>query len=88
MLAYLIVVFLQVLILFGVGYALFQMPLGQSPLALLLLTLALGLASTSLGMMLGALCRTSKQADRWAWWSALSCWPWEAASFPSFAARA
>jgi ABC-2 type transport system permease protein len=64
MLAYLIVVFLQVLILFAVGYALFQMPLGQSPLALLLLTLALGLASTSLGMMLGALCRTSKQADR------------------------
>lgn len=64
MLAYLIIVFLQVLILFGVGYALFKMPLGQSPLALLLLTLALGLASTSLGMMLGALCRTSKQADR------------------------
>jgi ABC-2 type transport system permease protein len=64
MLAYLIVVFLQVLILFAVGYAMFQMPLGQSPLALLLLTLALGLASTSLGMMLGALCRTSKQADR------------------------
>ena len=41
----------------------FQMPLGQSPLGLLLLTLALALASTSLGMLLGAVCRTSKQAE-------------------------
>ena len=64
MLAYVIVVFLQVIVLFSVGYALFKMPLGESPLALLLLTLALALASSSLGMLLGALCRTSKQADR------------------------
>jgi ABC-2 type transport system permease protein len=64
MLAYMAIVFLQVLVLFGVGYALFKMPLGESPLALLLLTLALSLASASLGMLLGALCSTSKQADR------------------------
>jgi ABC-2 type transport system permease protein len=64
MLAFGVVVFLQVIVLFSVGYALFKMPLGQSPLALLLLTLALALASTSLGMLVGALCRTSKQADR------------------------
>ncbi|HSR29855.1 MAG TPA: ABC transporter permease [Anaerolineae bacterium] len=64
MLAYLIVIFLQVIILFTVGYTLFKMPLGQSPVALLLLTLALGLAATSLGMVLGSLCRTSQQADR------------------------
>jgi ABC-2 type transport system permease protein len=64
MLAYLVVVFLQVIVLFTVGYTLFKMPLGQSPLALLLLTLALGLTSTSLGMLLGALSRTSQQADR------------------------
>jgi linearmycin/streptolysin S transport system permease protein len=64
MLAYVIVVFLQVIVLFGVGYALFKMPLGESPLALLLLTLALALASSSLGMLLGTLCRSSKQADR------------------------
>ena len=64
MLAYLIVIFLQVTVLFTAGYALFQMPLGQSPAALLLLTLALGLAATSLGMLLGVLCRTSQQADR------------------------
>lgn len=64
MLAYVCVVLLQVIVLFGVGYALFQMPLGESPLALLLLTLALALASASLGMMLGALCGNSKQAER------------------------
>jgi ABC-2 type transport system permease protein len=64
MLAFGVVVFLQVIVLFTVGYALFKMPLGQSPLPLLLLTLALALASTSLGMLVGALCRNSKQADR------------------------
>jgi ABC-2 type transport system permease protein len=64
MLAYMMVVFLQVIVLFTVGYALFKMPLGESPLALLLLTVALALASASLGMLLGALCRNSQQADR------------------------
>ncbi|MGD8516564.1 MAG: ABC transporter permease [Anaerolineae bacterium] len=64
MLAYVLIVFLQVIVLFGAGYALFQMPLGESPLALLLLTLALALASASLGMLLGALCTSSKQADQ------------------------
>jgi ABC-2 type transport system permease protein len=46
------------------GYAVFKMPLGQSPLALVLLTVALALASSSMGMMVGALCGTSKQAER------------------------
>ena len=64
MLAYVIVVFLQVIVLFGVGYALFKMPLGKAPLALLLLTVALALASAAMGMLLGALCRSSKQAER------------------------
>jgi ABC-2 type transport system permease protein len=63
-LAYMGIVFLQVIVLFSVGYALFKMPLGEAPLALLLLTLVLALASASMGMLLGALCRTSKQADR------------------------
>ncbi|MGD2205147.1 MAG: ABC transporter permease [Anaerolineae bacterium] len=63
-LAYMGIVFLQVIVLFGVGYALFQMPLGESPLALLLLTLALAVASAAMGMLLGALCRTSQQSDR------------------------
>jgi ABC-2 type transport system permease protein len=38
------------------------MPLGDSPLGLLALTLALALASTGLGMLIGSLARTRKQA--------------------------
>ncbi|MFZ5917656.1 MAG: ABC transporter permease [Chloroflexota bacterium] len=64
MLAYMGVVLMQVIVLFTVGVALFKMPLGESPLSLLLLTLALSLASASMGMLLGALCRTSQQADQ------------------------
>jgi ABC-2 type transport system permease protein len=62
MLAFIGVVFLQMLVLFGIGSAFFQMPLGDSPLGLLALTLALALAATSLGMLVGSLARTSKQA--------------------------
>lgn len=63
MLAYMVVVFAQVIVMFSVGYALFKMPMGRSPLGLVLLTLALALCSASLGMLVGALSRTSKQAD-------------------------
>ena len=63
MLAYMVIVFLQVIVMFTIGYALFQMPMGSSPLALVGLTLALAFCSASLGMLLGALCRTSKQAE-------------------------
>jgi ABC-2 type transport system permease protein len=61
MLAFIGVVFLQMLVLFGICSALFGMPLGD-PLGLLVLTLALALAATGLGMLLGSLARTSKQA--------------------------
>ena len=49
-------------LLFGIGSALFEMPLGDSPLGLVTLTLALALASTGMGMALGSLARTRKQA--------------------------
>jgi len=62
MLTYMVIVFLQVLVLFGVGYALFKMPLGRSPLALVLLTLALACCASALGMLLGAVSPTSKRA--------------------------
>jgi ABC-2 type transport system permease protein len=62
MLAYVGVVFLQMLLMFGVGSVLFDMPLGDSPLGLLTLTLSLALAATGLGMLLGSLARTSKEA--------------------------
>jgi ABC-2 type transport system permease protein len=64
MLAYMVVVFLQVLVLFTVGYVVFKMPLGEAPLALVLMTAALCLASSSLGMMVGALVHSSQQAER------------------------
>jgi ABC-2 type transport system permease protein len=63
MLAYSIVVFLQVILLFTVGALAFNMPLGNAPIALVLTTLVVALAATSLGLLLGALAKTSKQAD-------------------------
>lgn len=62
MLAFIGVVFLQMLLLLGVGSVFFEMPLGDSPLGLLVLTLALALAATGLGMLIGSLARTQKQA--------------------------
>jgi ABC-2 type transport system permease protein len=62
MLAYVGVVFLQMLLMFGVGSVLFDMPLGESVPGLLTLTLALSLAATGLGMLLGSVARTSKEA--------------------------
>jgi ABC-2 type transport system permease protein len=62
MLSFMGVVFLQMLLMFGVGSLLFDMPLGESPLGLLTLTLALSLAATGLGMLLGSAARTSKEA--------------------------
>jgi ABC-2 type transport system permease protein len=62
LLAFIGVVFLQMLVLFGICNTLFDMPLGEAP-GLLALTLALALAATGLGMLLGSLVRTSKQAS-------------------------
>jgi len=67
MLAFIGVVFLQMLVLFGICNVLFQMPLGK-PQGLLVLTLALALAATGLGMLLGSLARTSKlEASAYCW---------------------
>jgi ABC-2 type transport system permease protein len=62
MLAYTLVVGLQVLVMFGVGRAFFDMPLGDSPLGLVLLTLALALAATSLGMLVATVAQSRGQA--------------------------
>lgn len=63
MLAYAIVVFLQVVVMFGVGRLVFAMPLGNSPLALLVMTLALALTAPALGMLVASITRSAKQAD-------------------------
>ncbi len=61
LLAYIGVVFLQMLALFGICSALFDMPMGD-PNGLIALTLALALATTGMGMLLGSLAKASKQA--------------------------
>lgn len=63
MLAYMLLVCLQVVVLFSVASIFFDMPLGKSPVALVLLTLALALAATAMGMLVAALSRTPQQAD-------------------------
>jgi ABC-2 type transport system permease protein len=62
-LAFLLVVILQVAIVFGVANLAFGMPLGDSPLGLLLVTLALGFTATALGLMLAGLAKSRSQAN-------------------------
>jgi ABC-2 type transport system permease protein len=63
MLAYVMLVCLQVVVLLGVANVFFDMPLGKSPVALILLTLVLALVATAMGMLVAALSKTAKQAD-------------------------
>jgi ABC-2 type transport system permease protein len=63
MLAYMVVVVLQVVFLFGIGAGLFKLQIGNSLPGLLIVSLALGLAVSTFGLMLGVLARTGKQAD-------------------------
>ena len=63
MLAFIFLACAQIVILFAVGNILFGMPLGESPLALVLLTLATAFVATALGMLVASLSRSSKQAD-------------------------
>lgn len=62
-LAYTLLVLIQVGLLFGVVAVFFDMPLGSSPLGLLLVTIALGLTATTLGMLVAALARSRDQAN-------------------------
>ena len=64
MLAYMLVVGLQVLVVLGVGRVFFNVSLGESPLGLLLLTGGLALAATSVGMLVATLARTRNQAGQ------------------------
>jgi len=62
-LAFMLVVILQVAIVFLVANLAFGMPLGDSPIGLLILTLALGFVATALGLMLAGLARSRSQAN-------------------------
>jgi ABC-2 type transport system permease protein len=63
MLAYGLLVCLQVVILFTLGYVLFEITLGIDPLALVVLTITVAFVAVSMGMLVAALAKTSKQAD-------------------------
>jgi ABC-2 type transport system permease protein len=62
MLGYLLVVLIQVALIFGIGVVFLDMPLGKSPLALIIVTIALGLTATTLGMLVAATARSMDQA--------------------------
>ncbi len=58
-----IFVAMQVIFLFGFSAVAFSMPLGDSPLFLVLINIVLGLTVATMGLMIAALTKTSKQAD-------------------------
>jgi ABC-2 type transport system permease protein len=62
MLAYTILACLQVLLLFSVAHIAFAMPLGQSPVGPVVLSLVVALTSAALGMLIAALARSASQA--------------------------
>ncbi|MFO7623080.1 MAG: ABC transporter permease [Anaerolineales bacterium] len=62
-LAFTLLVCLQVAVLFGVAHIAFQMPLGNEPLGLVLLTIILGLVASALGMLVASFAKSAKQAD-------------------------
>ncbi|MBP1692270.1 MAG: putative transporter permease protein [Chloroflexi bacterium] len=63
MLAFVVFIIIQVTLLFGAANVLFDMLLGDSVLGLVLVTLAMGLSATGLGMLVAAISKTYKQAD-------------------------
>jgi ABC-2 type transport system permease protein len=63
MLAYGLLVCLQVVILFTIGYVLFDITLGQSPLALITITVLVAFVAVSMGMLVAAFAKSAKQAD-------------------------
>jgi ABC-2 type transport system permease protein len=63
MIAYMLVILLQVAVLFGVANLVFDMPLGDSWEGLLLVSFMLALAASAMGMLLASWAKTSSQAE-------------------------
>lgn len=63
MLGYMVIPCLQTSILLTIGHLFFDVPLGRSPLGLVILTIVVAATSTSLGLLLAALVRSKKQAS-------------------------
>jgi ABC-2 type transport system permease protein len=63
MLAYVIIVVLQVVFLFGIGAGLFKLDIGDSLAGLLVVSVAMGFTVATLGLLLGVVTRKGRQAD-------------------------
>ena len=63
MVAYVIIVVMQVVFLFGIGAGLFKLDIGDSLVGLLAVSVALGLTVATLGLLMGVVTRTGRQAD-------------------------
>jgi ABC-2 type transport system permease protein len=63
MLAYMLLVCMQVAVMFTIAGLIFGTPLGRSPLGLIALTLVVAFNAAALGMLVAAISKTSKQAD-------------------------
>jgi ABC-2 type transport system permease protein len=57
-----LLVFIQVSLIFGIGAIILDMPIGKSPMAMLLVTISLGLAATTMGLLVAATARSVDQA--------------------------
>ncbi|MGD8627157.1 MAG: ABC transporter permease [Anaerolineae bacterium] len=62
MLAFVLLSCIQTVVLFAIASIFFDMPLGQSPLGLVVLTIAVALASASMGMFVAAIAKSANQA--------------------------
>jgi len=63
MLAFMLLSCVQTVVLFAIASIFFDMPLGQSPLGLVVLTIAVALTSASMGMLVAALAKSANQAS-------------------------
>ncbi len=62
MLAFVLLSVMQVVVMFTVARVFFDVPLGTSPLALVLVSLSVALASTSMGMLIAAFSKSSEKS--------------------------
>jgi len=63
LLAYMVIPCLQAILIFGLASIAFDIPLGTSPLALVLMTIVAAIAAAALGLLIASVAKTSSQAS-------------------------
>ncbi len=63
MLAFMVIPCLQTIVLLGVAHLFFDTPLGQHPLALVVLTVIVAAVATSMGLLMATIAKSVSQAD-------------------------